>query len=440
MLASAADIAFALDPSTLVVVATCLTTLLGLFLLFVSKRDNVRALAWWGAAYIVGGLSVALWSSIGARESLTGDLAHAALFVACGMIWSAARLFHGRDIRWVGMFAGALVWLGAGHLNSFAEASSDRVMLGALIVATYTFLTALELWRERRKIVMRRWIGIFVPILHGTIFLVPVLIAGWLPKEQGLVTLASGWIAIFAIEALLYAVGMAFIVLVLAQDRVVHIHKTAAETDLLTGVFNRRAFLAGANKLMTAQAKRKDQVAVLLFDLDRFKSINDRFGHAIGDDVLKLFAQTASAAIRTTDIFGRFGGEEFAIILPGGNEEALVVAERVRFAFEVRAIEVSGHEIGGTVSVGVTSTIVPKNFDLKMIDDMLARADAGLYRAKENGRNRIEVTEFIPQLPPLSALPEVTAPALAPESYDPSQEMVGGQGVGIGNGIAGQTA
>jgi diguanylate cyclase (GGDEF)-like protein len=218
---------------------------------------------------------------------------------------------------------------------------------------------------------------------------------------------------------------MAFIVLVLAQDRVVHIHKTAAETDLLTGVFNRRAFLAGAHKLMTAQAKRRAEVGVLLFDLDKFKSINDRFGHAVGDDVLKLFAETASAAIRTSDIFARFGGEEFAIILPGGTEEAAVVAERVRFAFEVRAVEVSGHEINGTVSIGVTSAMVPKNFDPRMIEELLARADGALYRAKENGRNRIEIAEPAAQVPThLESLPVVASPVLAPVAQDASRDIV----------------
>jgi diguanylate cyclase (GGDEF)-like protein len=422
MLAPVADIAFSLDASTLIIVATCLTTLIGLFLLFVSKRDSVRALAWWGSAYIIGGFSVALWARGGAEESMSSSLPHALLFVACGMMWSAARLFHGRGVPWIAMFAGGIVWVLASNLDSFAEASSDRIVLSALIVATYTFLTAFELWRERRKSQIRRWIGIFVPILHGSIFLVPIPLASLMPPENGLVSLTSGWIAIFAIEALLYAVGMAFIVLVLAQDRVVHVHKTAAETDLLTGVFNRRAFLAGANKLMTTQSKRRGQVGVLLFDLDRFKSINDRFGHAVGDDVLKLFAQTASAAIRTSDIFGRFGGEEFAIILPGGVEEAVVVAERVRFAFEVRAVEVSGHDINGTVSIGVTTATVPKNFDPRMIDELLVRADAALYRAKEGGRNRIEIAEPVPEL---QSLPGVASPGLAPVAHDAAQEVVG---------------
>jgi diguanylate cyclase (GGDEF)-like protein len=422
MLASIAEMTASLDATTLVVVTTGVTTLLGLFLLFVSKRDSVRALAWWGTAYVIGGFSVTMWSAHAASEAWFAGLSNALLFVACGMIWNAARLFHGRDIRWVALFAGGAIWTVADQLGLFADAAGGHVMLSALIIAAYTFLTARELWRERRKILMRRWIAIFVPILHGVIFFIPVPLAAWLSPENGLVTLASGWMVIFAIEALLYSIGMGFIVLVLAQDHVVHVHKTAAETDLLTGVFNRRAFLAGAQKLMAAQAKRRAPVGVLLFDLDRFKSINDRFGHAIGDDVLKLFAQTASAAIRGTDIFARFGGEEFAIVLPGNIEEAMVVAERVRFAFEIRGGEVSGFEMNATVSIGVVSAMVPKNFEPRMIDNLLARADAALYRAKEGGRNRIEYADPLPEY---MSLPVVTSPQLAPVEQDVGQEAVG---------------
>ncbi len=422
MFASIAEMTLTLDATTLVIVATGVTTLLGLFLLFVSKRDSVRALAWWGAAYVIGGFSVAMWGVNAASESMLAGISNALLFVACGMIWNAARLFHGRDIQWTALFAGAAIWIVASKLGIVTEASSERIMLSALIVAVYTFLTARELWRERRKILMRRWIAIFVPILHGAIFFIPIPLAAWMPAEQGLVMLASGWMAIFAAEALLYCIAMAFIVLVLAQDRVVHVHKTAAETDLLTGVFNRRAFLEGAHKLMTAQVKRREPVGVLLFDLDRFKSVNDRFGHAVGDAVLRLFAQTASAAIRTTDIFARFGGEEFAIILPGGIDEAMVVAERVRFAFEVRGVEVSGIEMNATVSVGATSAVVPKNFEPRMIDNLLARADAALYRAKEGGRNRIE---FSDPLPELASLPVIASPSLVPVLQDAGQEVVG---------------
>jgi diguanylate cyclase (GGDEF)-like protein len=163
------------------------------------------------------------------------------------------------------------------------------------------------------------------------------------------------------------------------------VHKTAAMTDLLTGLFNRRAFLEAANRLIEQRGRRALPVSVLLFDLDKFKSINDRFGHAVGDDALKVFAATASANMRATDVIGRLGGEEFAAIIPGTAADARLVAERLRAAFESAGVVISSHPIGATVSVGVATAIAPVQ-----IDPLLARADAALYRAKHNGRNRVE--------------------------------------------------
>src|SRR5436309_14196487 len=96
-----ANLSFSLDASTLIIVASCITTLLGSMLLFVWSRDRIRALAWWGTAYLVGGFSVALWTIERNLEGiLPAGFPNAMLFVACGMMWNAARLFHGRPIRW----------------------------------------------------------------------------------------------------------------------------------------------------------------------------------------------------------------------------------------------------------------------------------------------------------------------------------------------------
>ena len=130
-------------------------------------------------------------------------------------------------------------------------------------MATYTFLTAAELWRERRKHLLRRWPAIFVPMLHGLVFLCPIPLASVLPDDNGIVALASGWIAVFTLEVMLYIVGTAFIVLVLSKERSVRIHKDAASTDELTGVLNRRGFIAAARQLIErfAQAARAGQRA-----------------------------------------------------------------------------------------------------------------------------------------------------------------------------------
>jgi diguanylate cyclase (GGDEF)-like protein len=411
MLAPATTATFTLDASTLFVVATCTTALLGLFLLFAWMQDRISALAWWGAAYLVGGFSVAIWSVDRLiSPPVPVGFANALLFVACGMMWNAARVFHGRTVLWGGMVAGASVWLVACLVPEFVIWPAARIVLSSLIVSTYTFLTASELWRERRKTLLRRWPAIFVPMLHGAVFLFPIPLASMLPDE-GVISIASGWIAMLALETLLYVVGTAFIVLVLTKERAVRIHKDAASTDELTGLLNRRGFLGAAQILMARQAKAKGLVSVLAFDLDHFKQVNDKHGHAAGDAALRLFAAITNANLRTTDLIGRFGGEEFVAMLPGNLADATIAAERVRSAFEAVGVTVSGHRMDATVSIGVASGSPHME-----IFELLGCADAALYRAKHNGRNRVEGVDTNLPRPRESDLAEETIelPIFAP--------------------------
>jgi diguanylate cyclase (GGDEF)-like protein len=396
-----------LDVSTLFVIATCITALLGLFLLSAWAQERVRALAWWGTAYLVGGFSVAIWSAENLiSPPLPPGTANALLFIACGMIWSAARLFHGRPVLWGAMCAGAMIWLIGCMVPDFSQWAAGRIVLSSLIVSSYTFLTASELWRERRKTLLRRWPAIFVPILHGAVFLFPIPLASLLPAERGIVSLASGWIAVFALETMLYVVGTAFIVLVLAKERTVRIQRDAASTDDLTGILNRRGFFAAAQQLVARQAKKGEPVSVLMFDLDHFKAINDRFRHAIGDEALRMFAATATGSMRASDVVARFGGEEFVAILPGSLADATAAAERVRLAFQAAGEVVAGRPLAATVSIGAASAALCAD-----VAALLATADSALYQAKANGRNRVEGIE---QTLPVSSRPPL-APAAPPE-------------------------
>jgi diguanylate cyclase (GGDEF)-like protein len=381
MFARLAEASTSLDIGTLFVIATCVTALLGLFLLFAWMQDRIQALAWWGMAYLLGGFSGALWSLDGiVSPALPSGTADVLLFIAVGMIWSAARLFHARPVRWGAMCFGAVIWVAACMVPALPHTPAARIMLSSIIVATYTFLIAAELWRERRKSLIRRWPALFVPMLHGAIFLLPVLLA-----SLGVRSLATGWIAVFAIEVVLYVVGAAFIVLVLAKDRTMHRYKTAAETDPLTSLLNRRGFFEAAAALMAGAKASLAPVSVLVFDLDHFKSINDRFGHKMGDAVLDLFAKVARKTMRADDVIGRIGGEEFVAILSGKLADACAAAERVRSAFEAAAVAPDGPRIQATVSIGVGYGLPTVS-----IDALIARADAALYRAKANGRNRVE--------------------------------------------------
>ncbi|HLH95280.1 MAG TPA: GGDEF domain-containing protein [Xanthobacteraceae bacterium] len=388
----------ALDVNTLFVVATCVTGLLGLLLLAAWVRNRIPALAWWGAAYLVGGFSVAMWS----MERLIAlptpiGIGNAMLFIACGMMWNAARVFHGRPVMVSALIGGAAIWLFARASTDFAQWAAARVILSSVIISGYTFATAAELSRERRKRLRRRWPAIFVPMLHGAVFLFPLPLASLLPGDSAAVLPSTGWVALFVLEIMLYAVGTAFIVLVLANEHSVRIHQDAAMTDELTGVLNRRGVLQSAALLLAQQARRGEQVSLLMFDLDHFKSINDRFGHAIGDKALHLFAMTATASTRSTDLVGRFGGEEFVALLPGGPADAKIVAERVRNAFQAAGVRVAGCELNATVSIGAASG--GPGTDLPAL---VAAADAALYRAKKKGRNRVEIDSEV-EMPVLFA-------------------------------------
>jgi diguanylate cyclase (GGDEF)-like protein len=411
MFAQFATVSTSLDIGTLLVIATCVTVLLGLFLLFAWMQERLTALAWWGMAYLIGGFSGALWR-LGDMASpspvLLTSIADVLLFIAVGMLWSAARLFHGRPVRWGAMCFGAVVWVATGMVPSLPDAPAIRILLASAIVAVYTFLIAGELWRERRKSLIRRWPAVFMPMLHGAIFLMPVTLA-----SLGVRSLAAGWIAVFAIEVVLYVVGAAFIVLVLAKDRSVNRYKTAAETDPLTGLLNRRGFYEATAALMAANKSKNAPVSVLAFDLDHFKSVNDRYGHKTGDAVLTLFAKVARKTLRANDVVGRIGGEEFLAVLSGKLSDAGIAAERVRAAFQAAAIAPDSPQIPATVSIGIACGLPTVPIDL-----LIARADTVLYRAKANGRNRVEpdeelVTGPVEQPAPAPAI-EVRKPALQP--------------------------
>jgi diguanylate cyclase (GGDEF)-like protein len=130
---------------------------------------------------------------------------------------------------------------------------------------------------------------------------------------------------------------------------------------------------------------------VLLIDLDHFKSINDRFGHALGDRALEIFAEAARQSIRSSDLLGRLGGEEFAAVLSDtSRDKAVAVAERIRASFAQAALEVDNRPLGATVSIGV----VHCEGAALDVPELLAQADQALYFAKENGRNRVEVASL----------------------------------------------
>ncbi len=379
-----------LDTSTLYLVATMVAALLGSMLVFFGNQESIPALKWWGTAYLLGAASVALWTLAGPMFGEMFSLAlNAVGFVTCGMVWNASRVFHGRKPNLPGLILGALVWIAA-VMTLAPEASAMRMTIGAGIVAVYAALTAAELWSERRKTLQKRWPAIAVPVLHGFVLMLPILLGDLLHPHHDAFG-SSIWVKVFAIELFLYAVGTVFVIFMLVSERAVTVHKTAASVDPLTGMFNRRGFAEACARVIEREANAGRPVTVLIFDIDHFKSINDRFGHPAGDEILKLFSAVVVNNVRISDLSGRIGGEEFAALLPCPLDEGVIVAERVREAFEASGIVCEEGPVDTTVSIGVAGG--PAGTELEVL---LAAADTALYQAKRSGRNRVEAAEELP--------------------------------------------
>ena len=160
-----------------------------------------------------------------------------------------------------------------------------------------------------------------------------------------------------------------------------------ASRDALTGLLNRRAFFEHATQMLKNAHRRQERVAVLMLDIDRFKQVNDRYGHAAGDAVLKAIATALLQTARETDIVARYGGEEFVVAMPALNgRESLAAAERLRAA--VAAIADAPCPV--TASIGVaTSPEIPSGEMVRLLEVLLDQADHALYAAKEGGRDQV---------------------------------------------------
>lgn len=156
--------------------------------------------------------------------------------------------------------------------------------------------------------------------------------------------------------------------------------------DTLTNVFNRRYYLERFREELERSAKFKYVFSCLMVDIDYFKSFNDRYGHIVGDAILRELSKTIQENMRQIDLLGRYGGEEFSVILSETNKEAAsFAAERIRKAIEEKRIKVYDEELKVTVSIGV-STYPADAKDMKALID---KADTALYRAKQAGRNKV---------------------------------------------------
>jgi diguanylate cyclase (GGDEF)-like protein len=350
--------------------------------------SEVTALALWGSGFITASVATTLiivlrgtipnfWSII---------VGNALLSAAYGILWSGARKFEAKKVSILLALVGVSVWLVACSIGPIYARPEARATVMAAIGIVYALLVVFELWRGRGDQVWR-WPIMALLLAHAAAVPIHIPLAwAWThpdpsdPSDLDLLTFA-------VFEGAFVCICAAYLFGGLAKDRIAARYRRASVTDPLTGAANRRGFFERGERLLMRARFARERTALILFDLDRFKIINDRYGHLTGDEVLTAFSRLATSHLRPNDLFGRIGGEEFASLLPDtGQDEAIWLAERVRRAFEASSLPIGQHAIRSTVSVGVAIS----DEEYSDLSALLAAADRALYRAKALGRNRVE--------------------------------------------------
>jgi diguanylate cyclase (GGDEF)-like protein len=257
------------------------------------------------------------------------------------------------------------------------------------VMAGVTFQYAIEAKRDHR-----RWrvgtIGGILLVLAASLSIVEAIYQVYVTPLDPIPI--SSWLWLFGFDFLVPLYAMLLVRAWRERDRAEMALARLAATDPLTGVLNRRGFIGQAITAIVAARGRGEDVTLVVFDLDHFKSINDGYGHLVGNAVLRALADAVTGSLRSDGLFGRVGGEEFAVLLPGAQlEHGIVVAERVRAAIRSAFLPAGVGTV--TASAGVT-TVADGGEPGAALTAALATADAGLYDAKREGRDRVVIKEM----------------------------------------------
>ena len=375
-----------LDLPTLMVMQSFALACAGAVLLFVWLQSRIAsALALWGFANIVAAAGIlSLMLGLILHQPAWSVLGGSLLPFQASLMWKAARTIDSKRAPLV------LVLLGPVAVGLASVVPGLREVTGSLSLTTgavYTLAAATTLWLGRKERLAARFPLVILSAVHGAALLIGTYSTFSGSTNQEVVPSITSLFGFIYFESIIFALGTSVFILALVKERNEAAGMTAARTDSLTGIANRAAFLESAGRVLERCRRDAAPASVMMFDLDRFKAINDRHGHAVGDTVIQKFCEVVAAVLRPNDVFGRVGGEEFAVVLSGsGIEAAFVRAERIRASFAENCRFVRGHQVSATVSGGVSESMNAEH----TLDALLEYSDVALYTAKTEGRNRIK--------------------------------------------------
>jgi diguanylate cyclase (GGDEF)-like protein len=273
-------------------------------------------------------------------------------------------------------------------LGNFVPVLRDAAGSLSLIVGSAYFLAAAaSLARGRKERLTARVPLIVFIVVQAAFYLIGTYSTFSGSTGQDGVPSIMSLFGLIYFESIIFALGTSVFILALIKERNEAAGMAAARTDSLTGIANRAAFMETAQRLLERCRRDGAPVSVMMFDLDRFKAVNDKHGHAVGDAVIRKFCELAAGALRPTDVFGRLGGEEFAVVLPGSSiEAAFARAERIRASFAASCRFVEKQQVEATVSCGLAVSLKAD----ESLSALLKESDTALYLAKAEGRNRVQ--------------------------------------------------
>jgi diguanylate cyclase (GGDEF)-like protein len=349
-------------------------------------RDST-GLLWWAFGTGICTPGIVTLGIAGAQPPIAIGLTSASLLMAgFATCWQSIRRFNGRPATTGHVALIVVVFVSAIGLAAYRGAPINQRV--ALLFLGLSLCAGLSCWEVIRgykheplnsRLPMAAILAVLTAIL--------VLRASWTAFQPEGLTPETYYDPLHGIASMVVSIGifcLTFGMMMMANERVSTQYQKRALTDDLTGLPNRRSFLEQAERFAKRPARNSTPASILMMDLDHFALVNERLGHAGGDQALVTFAGLLRDHVRPTDIVARYGGEEFCAVLTGVQvPEATRIAERLRAAVATQAFDVSdrGHHI--TVSIGVAAF---RDGDLQ---SSLRRADEALYRAKANGRNQV---------------------------------------------------
>jgi diguanylate cyclase (GGDEF)-like protein len=382
-----------LDIRTLIFVLTVSNALIFILIgsTFISRRRDTGGVTCWLWSYAIQTLGWSLLLLRGvAPDWLSIVVGNTLLISGVVLVYRAIRDFLERPIPWrisllnIALFVMVLSGLYATNSRPTMIVIWVSLMAGALgIACAWTLMQGIR-WRSApARWTTGLWLGI-----SGALLLLRAISIVLLPTPNYSLYTQSFVQVVAFIVAYSAMLSASFGFNLMLQERTTHILQQIAREDELTGVFNRRYLLDKVkHELSRMKRLNSDSLILMMLDIDNFKAVNDQHGHAAGDELLKSFTTQLSEVLRAPDILGRYGGEEFCVLLPDTDlDEGLQVAERLRMAAKNAQISVGNDTLQRTVSIGVAHAC---SDTLPELDKLFLDADRALYQAKQEGRDRI---------------------------------------------------